>query len=214
MKNTKFALVALIGLISLFASNAVWADDIVAASVSETFNGNSVCGPSGTSLCTESFDASFMWDNTTSTAVAGSLQFSAVGPLGTWGDIFGPVFSAFSAPSFDTVVLTAEGSFLDVFGFQFNISAQTPALTPGTYPLQITSSPGGIVSSMTCESDPCITDFFPFSGTPPPVLVGPSSVTATVSAVPAVPEPSSLLLLGTGLLGLMMGMGLYTKRLA
>lgn len=134
----KYVLGMALGLAGVMLPSAVRADDIVAATVSNlTFNGNSVCGPSGTSLCSEVFNASFLWDNTTSTEVAGSLQFSSAGPLGTFGAIVGP----FLDPSGPDMTLSADDSFHDLFGFTFDLSSQT--LTPGTYPLQVIFAPRG-----------------------------------------------------------------------
>ena len=203
MKGTKYLLAMALCLAAVMLPSAVLADDIVDVTVSNlTINGRSVCGSSGTSLCSEVFNSSFLWDNTTSTVVSGSLQFSSTGPLGSFGVILGPVFDAFGPD----VVVTAQDSFTDIFSFHFDLSGQT--LTPGTYPLQQLFTPGAMTSGLTCEGDPCITDFA-FAGLPPPVAVNASSVTATVTAAP---EPTSAVLLGTSLLGLVGKLGFYRKR--
>ena len=60
---------------------------------------------------------------------------------------------------------------------------------------------GTVLAALACEgfSSPCQGDYPPFSGGPADDTI---TTIGTVAVTPAVPEPSSLLLLGAGLLGL------------
>ena len=79
MRKALWVIVLLFAAISVPSAHA---NAIVQVTISLTFNGNNTCG-SGTSLCTQTLSASFQWDNTTNTYVAGSNSFTTSGDLGT-----------------------------------------------------------------------------------------------------------------------------------
>ena len=182
--------------IGLAAPRIASADDVVTVSISDvSFNGNSVCGPSGTALCTETISASYEWDNTTDSYVSGSFSSTESGALGSSFTLaFPPQERAAWAVEFDV-----DGGGGTIF---FDL-VNTSGLTTGTY-TDIADAffapPGNYSGDLECGSTPCSTDF---------PVVGPygdggafaSGGTVTVSpASAAAPEPSTMLLISAGLL--------------
>ena len=211
MKTMKLGLAALVGFIALGVPGGVWADNIVDVTVSNiSFEGRSVCGMSGTAICTESLNASFQWDDSTNTYVAGSFSSTESGALGSSFSVVGPeaYYSSNSVSFFLTdssgdqmFVTILEGASGLVSGtFTAPISSVYDVFVPGT-------TAGEFNADLVCAPSPslCGTYYSPFSayvyGGAPDVTVG--SVT--------VPEPSSLFLLGTGLMALL-GMTLRSTR--
>ncbi len=95
MKTKKFTLAAAFGLIALVAPRAVRADSTVYFSMTLTYNGLNACGPSNTSLCSETSAISFEWDNTTNAYVSGSATVTGSGVLGS--------MTLYSPPSYGTL---------------------------------------------------------------------------------------------------------------
>lgn len=152
------------------------ADTIVEITISNlTFNGLSVCGPSGTATCTESLSGTLTEDETTGVVTSKTTVTS--GDLGTF------TFSTTIEPALPPV------TFLDYaspFGDQMDdgIDGQPPI--PGTY------AESGL-ATLECLSATCSNDFGAAYGT----TVGAVSGTTTVSAVPE-PDTGLLMLMGIG----------------
>jgi hypothetical protein len=191
------------------------ADDIVQVTISNlTFNGNDTCGLSGTALCTQTLSASFQWDNSTNTYVAGSDSFTAVGNLGT--DFSLPANDPTFGPSF-------QGVFWDVVNLAgnttlgVNLGELTGPFTPPLQPLVtgvytpdnvfglFPSAVGTYEGYVSCgPTGTCIPEGF---GPATTFNTGGTVSVATVATV-ATPEPgtSSLTLIGLGSLGLIVVM--------
>lgn len=183
--------------IGLAAPRIASADDIVTVSISNvSFSGNSVCGSSGTDLCTETISASYEWDNTTNAYVSGSFASTESGALGSSFTLaYQPQVRAGQAVEFDV-----DGGGSTIF---FDLDDSGSGLITGTYTAvgDAFGAPLGDYSAdLDCGSTPCSTDF--------PVLSpyddgGAFASGGTVVVSPAVattPEPSSMLLIGAGLL--------------
>ncbi len=178
-----------------FAAAPVQADDIVTVDASNLlFTGNSVCGPSGTDLCTEVLSGSFSWDNTTGTLVPGAGPPIVSGPLGPFPPAIGGGFT----PS-------GGGGFLFAAGWlssgnasiNLNILLPTAVLPPGTYPtVGSLTGLGQADAFLLCASgSACESEFYPAGvGFP---LASQGLVTITEA-----PEPPSTALAALGILAL------------
>lgn len=171
------------------------ADDVVTVSISDvSFNGNSVCGPSGTALCTQTVSASYQWDNTTNTYVAGSLEYTESGALGSsFSTLVAPFVRASTAVEFDLF-----GGGGDTF---FILAEGASGLSTGIYPVVIDvfgGPPGDYSGDLECSVAPCSTDFSPIG---PYGEGGAFASGGTVTVSPA-PEPSTVLLIGASLLAM------------
>jgi PEP-CTERM motif len=164
MRRLRIAVIVLMSFTGFHAH----ADTIRSISMSNiTFTGTNVCTPSP---CTEMFTASWKWDVTTSTLVAGSMKISESGSLGTFALAYITSYSF----QFYNDLFTPSAAVLWYFDKGF------PSV--GLYPLTE-------VYLYCWLGTTCATDFGP----------GYSHPTAGTVRVAAVPEPSTLLLLGTGL---------------
>lgn len=196
MKITKYALAAMF----LLAAVPAYADDIVEINFSNlSFSGLFAC-PSGTKICAETFNGSFLWDNTTSALVPNSDQITAAGPLGINFSLH-LAFRPFPLNStlFEPDSLWTNGS----DDLSIRVVTAAPAYTIGTYTL-VAQGPftgaGQFDGALNCNSSAC-GSFMGF-------LVLSDSGTLTVTAVP---EPATLLLFGAGFPSLI-GMALLRRR--
>jgi PEP-CTERM motif len=201
MKKKLCFLSAMLGLLALFATGA-WADE-VEVTMDFTVTGASLCGSGGTSACVDTLQGSFIWNNATDAVVSGSISVTITGPL-DYGNltVSGPI-SVGSLNAIETMFQDPGGDYA-TFGILFSGSN----LTPGTY----TYATGSILTAGTvrtvdakCVSptDMCLT-FFPKGGT---TFNG--TVTITAVAPTTVPEPGTLGLLSTGVMGFA---GLFRRR--
>jgi hypothetical protein len=214
MKTARCALAAALGLVSIVAPAATRADNIIQDTISNlTFNGNNVCGPSGTALCTQTLSESYLWDNTTETYVNGSFSFSTSGVLGTSFSLFGtppfPSVQVFSAAVWVvSSIQNPNGDALVVY-----LGNNPSPLVTGTYTLSTTHSifvpPGMFDVNLSCASSDATCN----AAYPAPLGAGSFGVFSTGGTVTVtnVPEPPIGTTLGAGLLCLM-GMILFWKR--
>jgi hypothetical protein len=211
MKTTRYVLAVALGLIGLVAPTATRANSIVQVTISNlTFNGNSVCGPTGTALCTQTLSESWQWDNTTNTYVSGSFSSSTAGALGTSFSLFGQIPFPFVGSFQGAAPLLA--GIQDSNGDVLTVFLPTPPLVTGTYtPSTINSFqllPGTYFAALNCASySTTCQALFPTSGGLAVLSTGGTVTVTTVS------EPPTGALLGAGLFGLM-GIVLLRKRLA
>jgi hypothetical protein len=214
--NCALALAVTLGVIALVAPRAVRADDIVNVTISNlTINGSNVCGASGTDLCSQTVSESFQWDNSTNSYVSGSLSYTTSGVYGSTLYNLTPLvdnsFGVLQVDATEDTQPSGNGATLGIIladtAVGLPLGSYTQAVAPNLPPLAGTGLlPNTYYPYLSCYVlDPCVTKswFAAWRGT------NPAGASMTVSSVP---EPSSLLLLGVGLLGLMGGMRF--KRLA
>jgi hypothetical protein len=212
MTTTKYALAVLLGLIALASPRAALADAIVQVTISGlTFSGSNSCPlPSGKLLCSETLDASFQWDNTTHTYVAGSFSSSTFGALGALTTLNPtPTFAAYPSgglkPGTAVVYFNLYNSNISLVDVQLGATL-TGVLAPGAYSLDSTGSNAPFT---TLTGTSCIVAGTNCSSTG---LDGVNAASGSVSVAP-VPEPDTATLLCAGLLCLT-GIALGAKRLA
>ena len=160
-----------------------------------TFTGSSVCGPSQNAPCVEAFSAFFEWDNTTMSVVPGTATITATGPLGNFS-FYQSIFTP-SAPGGGVwaFVYWANPA-LDMLSAGFDLPSS--GLTPGIYPIVGPFQPGNGSAGLGCNViDACGSYFIIGNST---TFFAPNPI--VVTALPAVPEPSSILLFGTGVVAL------------
>jgi hypothetical protein len=198
------------------------ADDIVQVTISNlVFSGNDACGPSGVTLCSEVLNASYQWDNSTNSYIAGSLSFNATGVLGSSLPFVNPAFLVTgNGPNPEVFV-----QFGDASNDLFNIvlTETNDALTAGTYPEVATMAfaggvpAGSYTAFLLCNftaptsADTCNTPDYPVLFTGPYSGAFNSSGTVSISEVP---EPATITNLGTGLLCLLLVTLLRQKQIA
>jgi len=181
------ALVLSAAAVLCFVSLPANADDIVSVVVpTVTFTGNSVCGANQTSVCTESFSASFEWDNSTETLVPGSAQIAASGPLGTLSylnSFFTPPQPLDPTELFLVNWTNSTGS-----GVSADVTTTPSGLVPGVYPFGAPFQPGFFAAGLGCSyfDSACVSEFLNGSA---------SEYASAPMVVTAVPEPASLILL-------------------
>ena len=149
------------------------ADTIVSIDLSNiTYKGNNTCH--GT--CQDVFNATWQWDETTNSIVAGSMTVSNTGVLGT--------MAFFASTGFSFQFNSTTPSTYEAVSWYFGNSF--PA--PGTYALSDLY--------LYCDLGPCSTEFATDT------YLSPSSGKITISTVATTPEPRSLILLASGLLAI------------
>jgi hypothetical protein len=189
-------IVPILLLFAAIGAPGAHADDIVQVTISNlTFNGNNVCGSSGTASCTQTLSESYQWDNTTNTSVSGSFSLSTAGGLGTSFSLYsgprlaGAPFSVFAGvvnPATDIMRVFLGDNTLSPLGTGTYTLIPTTSFYPGT--------PGTFAADIFCGSATCEADF-PTTST---VFVFATAGTVTVSTVPE-PRTPSLILIGIGL---------------
>jgi hypothetical protein len=163
------------------------ADDIVAVVVpTVTFTGNAVCGANQTSVCAESFSASFEWDNTTETLVPGSAQITATGPLGTLSYLNS--FFIPPQPLDPTELILVNWANSAGSGVAADVVTTPLGLLPGVYPIVGPFQAGDAGAGLGCVylDTACVSEFL--GGSAGEYAPSPMVVTA-------VPEATSLTLL-------------------
>jgi hypothetical protein len=168
------------------------ADTIVQVTISNaTFIGNNSCSPSS---CSEILNAQYQLDVTGNQVVPGSVSYTGTGTSGTLS-LSGLFAGSSSGGCFDGPCPVFVGNSSPAYVWLVWDNPTTAYPATGTYSLS--------QLFMSCEAGDSCPNQFGSQTTA-------SSGSITVSAVP---EPSSLLLLGTGLLSLMAMTG-RRKRLA
>lgn len=182
-------------LLFCLAATARASEQLVTVS-NDVFNGNSVCG-SGTSLCTETINVSFDWNTTTGTF--SNMTVSALGDIFPPGPFtfFSDTFNNGGFFAFEHFVFFAPNGF-DFITMDFGVSP--PFSNSGPFVL---FPEFGQFSALQCNT---LGTFEKFCAGVPGGILAPNNASSVVTITDisggATPEPSSLLLLGTGLLGL------------
>ncbi len=200
MRITRCALAAALGVVALMAPRVVQADTVLVTLKNITFTGASVCGATGTSPCMVSLNGSFQWNNTLESAVSGTFSASASGPINLATLTVSGLLTSPTPPQDSlSATFTDPGGDSAIFGINFSGTN----LPLGTYTFTTGSPIPGTFDQLggQCVTPVCNADF------------GNSSISAGTVLVTVTPEPSTLLMLGSGLLGLM-GMAFRRKRLA